>query len=333
MAEVVDEARWRPTATKRTLEARAQLLADIRLFFTERGVLEVETPILSTAAATAPHLHSLAISYQGPQASEGQRLFLQTSPEHAMKRLLAAGSGPIYQIARVFRNGEAGQRHNPEFSLLEWYRPGFDHFALMEEVDALLSSLLATPRGERLSYQEVFHHYLEIDIFTAATSLLGQLAKSHGFQEATVNSELSRQVYLDFLMAAVIEPQLGHRRPCFVYSYPASEAQLARIRPSSESSPVPVADRFEVYLKGMELANGYHELSDASEQRQRFEADLAYRKKWGLEEVPMDGFLLAALVQGLPDCAGVALGVDRLLMLLLGSSHIKEVLAFSIDRI
>lgn len=328
-----DEVRWRPTATRRTLEARAQLLADIRLFFTKRGVLEVETPILSTAAATAPHLHSLVTSYQGPQSPEDQRLFLQTSPEHAMKRLLAAGSGPIYQIARVFRNGEAGQRHNPEFSLLEWYRPGFDHFALMEEVDALLSSLLATPRGEYLSYQEAFYRYLEIDIFIAATGLLGQLAKSHGLQETTANSELSRQVYLDFLMATIIEPQLGHGRPCFIYSYPASEAQLARVRPASESSPISVAERFEVYLKGMELANGYHELSDASEQRQRFEADLAHRKKWGLEEVPMDEFLLAALIEGLPDCAGVALGVDRLLMLLLGSSRIEEVLAFSIDRI
>jgi lysyl-tRNA synthetase class 2 len=332
MAEI-EEARWRPTATKKALEARAQLLADIRLFFAKRGVLEVETPILSAAAATAPHLHSLVTSYQGPQAPEGQRLFLQTSPEHAMKRLLAAGSGPIYQIARVFRNGEAGRRHNPEFSLLEWYRPGFDHFALMEEVDTLLSSLLAVPRGERLSYQEVFYHYLEVDVFTAEASILSQLAKFYGLQETIANSESSRQVYLDFLMATVIEPQLGHGRPCFVYSYPASEAQLARIRPPSDSSPAPVADRFEVYLKGMELANGYHELSDAGEQRQRFKADLAHRQEWGLGEVPIDGFLLAALVQGLPDCAGVALGVDRLLMLLLGSSHIEEVLAFPIDRI
>jgi lysyl-tRNA synthetase class 2 len=249
-----------------------------------------------------------------------------------MKRLLAAGSGPIYQIARVFRNGEVGRRHNPEFSLLEWYRPDFDHFALMKEVDALLSSLLATPKGERLSYQEVFHYYLKIDAFTADTMTLGQLARAHGLQGTMANNKLSRQVYLDFLMATVIEPQLGHGRPCFIYGYPASEAQLARIRPSSRFSPVPVAERFEVYFKGIELANGYYELSNAGEQRQRFDADLAHRKEWGLQEVPMDGFLLAALAHGLPDCAGVALGVDRLLMLLLGSSHIEEVLAFPIDR-
>lgn len=329
MAEA--DLQWRPTISRKALGARAQLLAKIRHFFAERGVLEVETPILSAAAATAPHLHSLVTSYQGPQAAEGQRLFLQTSPEYAMKRLLAAGSGPIYQIARVFRNGETGRRHNPEFSLLEWYRPGFDHFALMAEVDALLSLLLATPRGERLSYQEVFHHYLGIDVFTADTRILGQLARVHGLQEP-IDHPSSRRLYLDFLMAVVIEPQLGHKRPCFVYNYPASEAQLARIRSSSKSLSVPVAERFEVYLEGVELANGYHELNDANEQRQRFEADLVYRREWGLQEIPIDELLLAALAHGLPDCAGVALGVDRLLMLLLGSSHIEEVLAFPINR-
>lgn len=329
MAEA--DLQWRPTTSKKALEARAQLLAKIRRFFAERGVLEVETPILSAAAATAPHLHSLVTSYQGPQAAKEQRLFLQTSPEHAMKRLLAAGSGPIYQIARVFRNGETGRRHNPEFSLLEWYRPGFDHFALMAEVEALLSLLLATPRGEHLSYQEVFHHYLGIDVFTAGTRILGQLARVHGLQEPTDHPS-SRRLYLDFLMVAVIEPQLGHNRPCFIYNYPVSEAQLARICPPSEDLPVPVAERFEVYLKGVELANGYHELNDVDEQRQRFGADLAYRRKWGQQEVPIDRLLLAALAYGLPDCAGVALGVDRLLMLLLGSSHIEEILAFPINR-
>lgn len=328
------EARWRPKAKREALEGRAQLLADIRHFFAQRGVLEVETPILATAAATAPHLQSLATCYQGPQAPKGQRLFLQTSPEHAMKRLLAAGSGPIYQIARVFRNGESGRRHNPEFTMLEWYRPGFDHLALMEEVDMFLGLLLGTPKGERLSYREVFQHYLEIDVFTVSTRVLKRLAEGYGFQgEETNGRRSSRQFYQDFLMAAAIEAQLGQERPCFVYDYPASEAQLARIRPASEACPVPLAERFEVYLHGMELANGYHELSDAAEQRQRFKTDLAQRKEQGLEEVPLDEFLLAALAQGLPNCAGVALGVDRLLMLLLGSSGIEEVLAFPLDRV
>ncbi|ABA59078.1 Lysyl-tRNA synthetase-related protein [Nitrosococcus oceani ATCC 19707] len=331
---VKTEAPWRPQADKKALEARAQLLADIRHFFARRGVLEVETPILSTAAATAPHLHSLVTTYQGPQApKEGQQLFLQTSPEHAMKRLLAAGSGPIYQIARVFRNGESGRRHNPEFTLLEWYRPGFDHLALMEEVDILLSLLLGTSAGERLSYREVFHRYLGIDVFTASDKTLARLANVQGFHDVAASGGQARQIYLDFLLANVIEPQLGQERPCFIYDYPASDAQLARIRPPSESCSRPLAERFEVYLKGMELANGYHELCDAVEQRQRFGADLIQRKRGGLSEVPMDKFLLAALEQGLPACAGVALGVDRLLMLLLNSARIEEVLAFPLIRI
>lgn len=327
------EACWRPAGDRKILQARAQLLADIRRFFTERRVLEVETPILSTTAATAPHLDSFVTRYQGSQVHEGQRLFLQTSPEHAMKRLLAAGSGPIYQIARVFRNGEAGRLHNPEFTLLEWYRPGFDHFALMEEVDEFLSILLVTPGGERLSYRDIFLRHLGIDVFTASTPALGQLAAAHGLEIVTASGTLSRQACLDFLMTVAIEPQLGQERPCFVYDYPASEAQLARIRSPSGAFTTPVAERFEVYLKGLELANGYHELSDAVEQRQRFEADLACRRKEGGQAVPIDEYLLAALDHGLPDCAGVALGVDRLLMILLEKKRIEEVLNFPIERV
>jgi elongation factor P--(R)-beta-lysine ligase len=329
------EIRWRPASDRRSLQARARLLAEIRCFFAERQVLEVETPILSSTAATAPYLQSLGTHYQGPQAPEGRPLFLQTSPEHAMKRLLAAGSGPIYQIARVFRNGEAGPRHNPEFTLLEWYRPGFDHFALMEEVDALLSRLFATPRGERFSYREVFLRHLGVDIFTANNKTLEELARTHGLQSPNPRGALPRQVYLDFLLTQAVEPQLGRGQPCFIYDYPASEAQLARIRPPAETETtlIPLAERFEVYLEGIELANGYHELGDAAEQRQRFEKDLACRREAGLREVPIDAFLLEALTYGLPDCAGVALGVDRLLMLLLGKDRIEEVLAFPIDRI
>jgi elongation factor P--(R)-beta-lysine ligase len=326
--------RWQPRIDKETLQARAQLLAEIRCFFAERQVLEVETPILSSAAATAPHLQSLGTYYQGPQDSKERPLFLQTSPEHAMKRLLAAGSGPIYQIARVFRNGEAGPRHNPEFTLLEWYRPDFDHFTLMVEVDALLSRLLATPPGERLSYREVFLRYLGIDPFIAPRQFLEAQAKSAGFH-SHAQEDLPRQVYLDFLLAQVIEPQLGQERPCFIYDYPASEAQLARIRPPTAKEPflAPLAERFEVYFKGLELANGYYELGDAAEQRQRFEKDLSRRREIGLRETPIDEFLLQALAYGLPDCAGVALGVDRLLMLLLGKERIADVLAFPVDRI
>lgn len=319
---------WRPTATLENLRLRARVLAVIRAFFAERGVLEVETPILSCATATDPHLDSLATRYTGPGAAAGQTLYLQTSPEFAMKRLLAAGSGPIYQLAKVFRNGESGRRHNPEFTLLEWYRPGFDPKALMDEVDALVASVLGTPAAERLSYAEAFIRYAGIDPHAAATAELQRIASVENFSESLSLSGDDNDGWLDLLLTHLVEPHLGRERPAFIFDYPPSQAALARIRSGNPS----VAERFELYIDGIELGNGYHELGDAHEQRRRFEADRARRRNAGLPDAPVDERLLAALEHGLPGCSGVALGVDRLIMIAARARTIDEVMAFPLAR-
>jgi lysyl-tRNA synthetase class 2 len=291
--------------------------------------MEVETPVCSAYGGTDPALASLTSRYTGPGAPQGQDLFLHTSPEFPMKRLLAAGCGPIYQICRVFRDGEAGRLHNPEFTLLEWYRPGFDHHRLMEELAELINSLLPEPRPvERLSYGELFQRYLAINPHRARVDELRQCAEGNNIPGVDSLQLAERDGWLDLLLSHLIEPELGRDRLTFVYDYPASQASLARLR---EGDP-PVAQRFELYMGGMELANGFFELTDAQEQRHRFAADNSRRQREGLPQVPMDEHLLAALKRGLPECAGVALGIDRLLMVLTGASHIREVLAFPLDR-
>jgi|CXWL01.1.fsa_nt_gi lysyl-tRNA synthetase class 2 len=317
---------WRPTASWSALRVRAELLARIREFFAQRGVLEVETPILAAAPVTDPRLASFSTSFQGPGAPRGRRLYLQTSPEFAMKRLLAAGSGPIYQLGKAFRDGEAGRRHNPEFTILEWYRPGFDHHQLMDEMDALLASTLGAAPAERLTYRDALLLHAGVnplgapvdDLREAASRTLGSIPELGD----------DRDAWLDLLVSLVVEPHLGRGRPTFVYDYPASQAALARLRPDDRR----VAERFEVYVDGLELANGFHELGDATEQRRRFELDLARRRAEGLPEVPLDENLLAALAHGLPPCAGVALGFDRLVMVALGVASLAEVIAFPWDR-
>ena len=303
----------------------------LRAFFAERGVLEVETPLLATAPTTAPHLDSFVTRYAGPQ---GRPLYLQTSPEFAMKRLLAAGSGPIYQIGKAFRNGEAGGRHNPEFTLLEWYRPGYGQHALMDEVEALVTPLLGravSAAPERIRYGAAFQRYTGLDPHTASCSELRARALAHGISLTDGVDEPNRGLWLDVLLSHLVEPQLGQGRLCFLYDYPASQAALAVVR--HDSSGPPVAERFELYLNGMELASGYHELGDSAEQRKRFEHDRRERGRLGLDQdIPLDEHLLAALTAGLPDCAGVALGVDRLVMLALGASHIGEVIGFPLAR-
>jgi lysyl-tRNA synthetase class 2 len=312
---------WRPTATIEALRARAEVLATIRAFFDRRGVLEVETPLLSDATVTDVHLHSLECGFD---PADGGRRYLQTSPEFAMKRLLAAGSGPIYQICKAFRGGEAGRRHNPEFTMIEWYRPGWDHHALMDEIDARLAALLATQPGERLSYAEAFEAHAGVDPHRASMSELGERVEDLGVSGA---ADLDRDDLLNLLLAELVEPRLGRGRPSFVYDYPASQAALARLRPGEPA----LAERFEVFVEGVELANGYHELIDPAEQSSRFERDLADRRRRGLPQVRADERLLAALSAGMPACAGVALGIDRLVMLKLGVADISEVIAFPID--
>jgi len=323
---------WRPGADLATLRLRAELLARIRAFFAARGVLEVETPLLSAAAITDPHLASFATGYAGPGPRDGQTLYLQTSPEFAMKRLLAAGSGCIYQIARVFRDGEAGRRHNPEFTLLEWYRVGFDHHRLMDEVvelaTALLEDRLPLAEPERLSYREAFERHLGLNPHRTSVAELAGCAARCGVSIPPGMPKEDVDPWLDLLLTQRIEPQLGQGRLCFVYDYPASQAALARLRPGDP----PVGERFELYLDGIELANGFHELGDAVEQRRRFEAENRARQAQGLPVMPVDEHLLAALEFGLPECAGVALGVDRLVMLAAGKTSLAEVLAFPFER-
>lgn len=311
------------------LRARAALLARIRAFFAARGVLEVDTPALSAAAVTDPHLASLQTLYRGPGFPAGLALYLQTSPEFAMKRLLAAGSGPIYQLGKAFRDGEAGRLHNPEFTLLEWYRPGFDLSALMDEVEALTAELLGLERRfVRLSYRGLFLAHLAIDPFAASVDELRACARGRGLARSAELPLADRDAWLDLLLTHFIEPRLGVETPCFVQGYPPSQAALARIRPGEP----PVAERFELYINGVEVANGFHELGDAVEQGARFERDRVRRRRDGLPDVVPDERLLAALAHGLPDCSGVALGVDRLVMIALGSKSIAEVMAFPIER-
>ncbi|MDQ2695161.1 MAG: EF-P lysine aminoacylase EpmA [Pseudomonadota bacterium] len=320
---------WRPAATLEVLRLRARWLAAIRAFFAARGVLEVETPVLSSAAVTDPHLASFATAYSGPG---GGTLYLHTSPEFPMKRLLAAGSGCIYQIARVFRDAEAGRRHNPEFTLVEWYRLGFDHHRLMAEVAELATLLLQDHRPlqppQMLTYAEAFLHHLDIDPHQATVAELRHCARRQGIVTSGM-PDADPDPWRDLLLSHCIEPRLGRGRLTFLYDYPASQAALARL----EDADPPVGKRFELYLEGVELANGFHELGDAAEQRRRFMADNAARRAAGLPAMPVDENLLAALAAGLPDCAGVALGFDRLLMLAVGAAAVGEVMAFPLERV
>jgi lysyl-tRNA synthetase class 2 len=318
---VSDGRDWAPTASLATLRLRAEILGRIRAFFVARGVLEVETPVLGAATASDPHLASLATRCALAGVPGGALLYLQTSPEAAMKRLLAAGSGPIYQLARAFRDGEAGRWHNPEFTLLEWYRPGFDHHALMDEVDDLLGSVLGWARSVRLSYAAVFAEHAGVPA-TADDAVIEGRARALGL----CASGLTRSIALDFLFSHAVQPRLQRDRPVFVYDFPPIQAALARIRPG----PPAWAERFELFMGGVELANGYHELTDPGEQRERLERDLAARRRMGLHLPPIDERLLGALASGLPPCAGVALGIDRLVMAAAGAECLAEVIGFPV---
>jgi lysyl-tRNA synthetase class 2 len=313
---------WKPTASIATLETRAAMLRAAREYFTATRALEVETPTLSAAAVTDVHLASMEAK------ANGQRRFLHTSPEYPMKRLLAAGCGDIWQVSRVYRDGEAGRWHNPEFTLIEWYRVGIDHHALMSDVERMIGAVLPesrhVDRAERLTYREAVQLHAGVDAFLDSTPMLAARLQSSGV-EVPRDLRDHRDACLDLIMATVVGPQLGHDRLTFIYDYPASQAALARAHGE-------VAARFEVYLDGVELANGFHELGDAAEQRSRFERDLRERGPRGKPSVPLDENFLAALEHGLPDCSGVALGFDRLVMCAVGAKHIDEVLAFPFER-
>ena len=312
-----------------SLQLRARLYSQNRGFFAARGVLEVETPILSAAGNTDPQIESLKCEFSGPHHAGSGTRYLRTSPEFFHKRLLAQGAGAIYELGKVFRDGEFGSRHNPEFSMLEWYRPGWDHHQLIDEVAELVQQVLADAGQsswpeQRLSFAELFERHAGIDPHRIELESLRQQLLG---LEVNAGS-WDRDQCLDYLRAAVIEPQLPDQALTFVIDFPASQAALARIGPGEPA----LAERFELYLGRVELANGYHELTDPVEQRRRLLADQARRASEGRPGPPLDEAFLDALTQGLPACAGVALGVDRLLMALASTQSIADVIAFPFDQ-
>ncbi len=310
---------WRPTAQLLALQARAEFYRTIREFFAAREVLEVETPLMAARGVTDPYIQAFGVDDK----------YLQTSPEYAMKRLLSAGCGSIYQICKAFRREEAGNFHNPEFTMLEWYRLGFDHLQLMDEVDSLMQALLHCAPAQRISYQDLFSKFLDINPHEVNIERLQSCAVQHGINlTATAAANLTVTDWLQLLMSHIIEPQLTGAEPWIIYDFPAAQAALAKIIPGK----YPVAARFEIYMQGIELANGYYELQDAKEQEKRFAADNAIRSEQKIHQMQPDERLVSALTVGFPECAGIALGIDRLLMLKLQTKSIAEVLTFTIEN-
>ena len=323
-------AAWMPSASRDALRLRAWVNRLIREFFHTRNVLEVETPVLSLAGNTDPNIASFSLEFSGRTDGASRTRWLRTSPEFALKRLLAAGAGDCYELGRVFRDGEAGGRHNPEFTMLEWYRVGWDHLRLIDETAELVRaalSLLGRAASLRvIRYRDLYRDGLGLDPFTASE---GELRAALG--DVVIDpAGLTRDDWLDLLMTHRLQPAFDPDGLVAIVDYPASQCALARLRDDGDGHPV--AERFELYLGAIELANGYHELLDASEQRARFQRDGIVRQQRCDVVPPTDVRLLAGLQAGLPACAGVALGVDRLLMAMLGSPRIADVLAFDFAR-
>lgn len=321
---------WQPSASFDALRLRARLNARIRGFFAQRGVLEVETPVLSRGGNSEPNIAPFFLEFSGRTEGGPRTRWLRTSPEYPLKRLLAAGLGDCYELGRVFRDGEAGGRHNPEFTMLEWYRVGWNHSRLAREAAELVNAALSLVEGSAtfrvVAYRDLYRDAFGIDPFVASE---GELRAALG--DLAIDPEgLDRDDWLDLLMTHRLQPAFASDELLAVSDWPASQCALARLRDDGNGHPV--AERFELYLGPVELANGYHELADANEQRARFVRDLNRRRRRGSIEPPLDHALLAALEAGLPDCAGVALGVDRLLMAMLGTDRIADVLAFDFVR-
>ncbi|MGS2724667.1 EF-P lysine aminoacylase EpmA [Porticoccus sp. GXU_MW_L64] len=312
---------WRPSATIDILHARAWLLAQVRQFFDQRNAFEVDVPVLGASAVTDLHIDSIEA-----RCNSGQ-LYLQSSPEYFMKRLLAAGSGDIYCLGKAFRDGETGSRHNPEFTLLEWYRVGWCEHRLMDEVAELVVELLPQTPVTKMAYGDLFVQHTGLNPHAADLKTLQQLAAETANAR---NFDEPRSTCLDVIFSLFIEPKLPAGL-VLVHDYPACQSALARIETDSDGQQI--ARRFEGFLNGMELANGYCELTCAKEQAHRFESDRQQRGQAGKVDIDVDAKFLAALEYGLPDCAGVALGVDRLLMLLQDKTDIGEVMSFPFPRL
>ncbi len=319
---------WEPTCDLKYLRLRAEMLSKIRRFFEARSVLEVETPLLCSATGTDPQLDFFSSFYH--RKPNDLEMFLQTSPEFAMKRLLAAGSGSIYQICKAFRNGELGRHHNPEFSILEWYRVDFTLAQLMDETAELINELLGRPIDSvlKISYKDIFEQVTGINPLVFSQPLYVEYAAKNGIKDAILLCEDDHSMWLDFIFSYKVQASLKSSQLCMVHSYPAIQSSLARINQENES----VADRFEVFIKGTEVGNGFFELSDAVEQEQRFDQENKARQQKQLRPVNKDEKFLDALRSGLPDCSGIALGLDRLLMSVEDVNALSDVMAFPFDR-
>jgi len=322
---------WQSTMTWQNAQKRAKILQQIRQFFADRDVVEVETPALSQGTVTDVYLDAISCKYDflaDSPAGHSTELFLQTSPEFHMKRLLASGYGCIYSIAKAFRHEEAGRNHNPEFTMLEWYRIGFDQFDLMSEVANLLKVVIGGDKAILSSYQDIFIKTVSVDPLTASFDELVEVLTKYGKADDWLIEMNEADLLLQFIFTEIIEPTIGVDQPQFIYDFPIAQASLAK---RSIDDPR-VAQRFECYYRGIELVNGFNELTDANEQQVRFEEDNAKRAAQGLTVKPIDSNFIAALKHGIPQCSGVALGIDRLVMLAIDIDHISEVQSFSIER-
>lgn len=320
---------WSADIDWKTAKKRAEIINSIRRFFEERDVVEVETPLMSNGTITDVYIDTFITKYTNGMCELANKdLYLQTSPEFAMKRLLSSGYGSIYQICKAFRNEGNGTHHNPEFTMLEWYRVDFDHFDLMDEVQELLVTVLGVSKVKRFTYQAIFMKFLELDPLDCNLNELKGSLSNNNILGDWISKEQNKDTLLQMLFTEVIERQIGISEPCFIYNFPASQASLAKISTTDKR----VAERFECYYKGIELANGFHELTDAVEQERRFEKDNEMRRSLGKEIKIIDNNFIQALHSGLPECAGVALGIDRLLMLALDAISIKETSSFNITN-
>ncbi len=324
------QADWQPTCSIELLHLRAQILAEIRSFFLTRAVLEVETPLLSYSSGTDPQLDFFTTDYCSYPLQ--QTLYLQTSPEFAMKRLLAAGSGCIYQICKAFRNGESGRNHNPEFTMLEWYRVGFTLTQLMDEIAELIALLFKERASlnatQRINYQDLFFKYTGLDALLFNYDDYCAFALKSQSLDAIELCKTDHNAWLDFIFSHHIQPSLGKNALCMVYGYPACQSSLARINKDNSK----VTDRVEIFINGIELGNGYYELTDAQEQNQRFDEEILVRQQNSRPVIVKNTHLIAALDAGLPECSGMAIGLDRLLMVLTSNKHIDDVIPFSLAR-
>ncbi|OGV28784.1 MAG: EF-P lysine aminoacylase GenX [Legionellales bacterium RIFCSPHIGHO2_12_FULL_35_11] len=316
---MIENVNWQPSATIADLQKRSKIISLIRSFFVKMGYLEVETPIMAKYGITDIYLRNIKANFLG------ESYCLQTSPEYHMKRLLAAGSGPIFQIARSFRGDELGRWHNPEFSLLEWYQLDYDHHQLLAEVDLFLQETINSPPLIKLSYQEAFLKACDVDPFTASIKDFQSLLAEYGLNGVLPSDEEDIDQYLFLIMSHIVEPYFANiDAPIGVYNFPKSQSALAKVVKD-------VALRFEVYYKGIELANGFCELTAYEIQAERFASDISIRKERNLDDASADKYLLSALKSGMPECSGVALGIDRLIAIFLEKENISSTLAFDIS--